>query len=129
MDVRIRSLSRIKGDEPTMVTVPPRMAQNPMGISRCDMGSPERAEIRDTTGRKRAVAPTFCINDEMMPTVAEMIGMTRVSVVPPISSIKEATLLMRPVLSRPAPMIITAMIEITALDEKPSNRCLVSTSP
>jgi len=87
------------------------------------MGSPERAEIRDTTGRNRAAAPTFCMKEEMMPTVAEMIGMMRLSVVPPILRIKEATLPIRPVLSRPAPMIMTAIMEITALDEKPSNRC------
>ena len=69
------------------------------------------------------------MNDEMMPTVAEMMGMMRASVVPPILRMKVAIWLMMPVLSRPAPMIMTAMMEITALEEKPSNRCRISTSP
>jgi len=129
LEVRIRSFSRINGLEPTMVMVPPRMAVKPMGISRRDMGSPERAEMRETTGRNSAAAPTFCMKEEMKPTVAEMMGMIRFSVVPPIFRIKAATLPMMPVRSRPAPMIITAMMEITALDEKPSNRCLLSTRP
>ncbi len=122
-------MSRIRGDEPTMVTVPPSIAQKPMGMSRRDMGSPDRAEMRFTTGRNRAAAPTFCMNEEMIPTVADMIGIMRPSVVPPTLRMKVATLLMTPVLSRPAPMIITAIIEMTALDEKPSNRCRVSTKP
>jgi len=84
LEVRIRSLSRISGLEPTMVTVPPRIAVKPIGISRRDIGRPERAEMRLTTGRNRAAAPTFCMNEEMMPTVPEMIGMMRFSVVPPI---------------------------------------------
>ena len=128
-EVRIRSLSRISGLEPTIVTVPPRIAQKPIGISRRDIGRPERAEIRDTTGRNRAAAPTFCMNDEMMPTVLEMIGMIPVSVVPRTLRMKAATFNMTPVLSSPAPMIITAMIEITALEEKPSNRWVLSTRP
>ncbi len=112
-----------------MVMVPPRMAVKPIGISKRDMGRPERADMRDTTGRKRAAAPTFCMNEEINPTVAEMIGMMRHSVVPPTFRMNAATLLMIPVLSSPAPMIMTAMIEITALEENPSNRCLLSTSP
>jgi hypothetical protein len=105
------------------------MAQKPMGISRRDIGRPERAEMRLTTGRNSAAAPTFCMKLEIMPTVLEIIGMMRASPVPPTLRIKPATLLMMPVLSRPAPMIMTAMIDMTALLEKPSNRCLVSTSP
>ena len=57
--------------------VPPRMAVKPMGINSRDMGMPERAEIRETTGRKRAAAPTFCMNEEMNPTVADMMGIIR----------------------------------------------------
>jgi hypothetical protein len=66
-----------------MVMVPPRMAQKPMGISSRDMGSLVRAEMRLTTGRNSAAAPTFCMNDEMTPTVPEMSGMMRASVLPP----------------------------------------------
>ena len=120
LDVSIRSFSRIRGDDPTMVIVPPRMAQKPIGIKRRLRGSSVRTEMRLTTGRNRAAAPTFCMNDEMTPTVPEIMGMIRVSVVPPYFRMTAATLLISPVLSNPAPMIITAMIEITAFDAKPS---------
>ncbi len=55
--------------------------------------------------------------------------MTRLSVVPPMRMMKPATWAMIPVRSSPAPMIMTAMIEITALLEKPLNRCETGTSP
>jgi hypothetical protein len=128
LEVRIRSLSRMSGLDPTIVTVPPRMAQKPIGISSLDNGSPVRAEMRLTTGRNRAAAPTFCMKLEMMATVAEMSGMMRRSVRPPCLRIRPATVFMTPVLSRPLPMIITAMIEITALLAKPSNRCWPDTN-
>jgi len=54
------------------VTVPPRIAQKPMGMSKRDMGRPERAEMRATTGRKSAAAPTFCINEEIKAAKAEV---------------------------------------------------------
>ncbi len=119
--VRIRSLSRINGEEPTIVIVPPRIAQNPIGIKRRDKGIEVRAEILLTTGRNNAAAPTFCRKLEMKPTVPDTIGSTRPSVVPPCFRITAATLFMIPVLSSPAPTIITAMIEITAFEAKPSN--------
>ena len=112
-----------------MVTVPPRMAQKPIGISNRDMGKPERADIRLTTGIKSAAAPTFCINEEITATVLEIIGMMRFSVLPPTFKMKAATVFIMPVRSRPAPIIITAMIDITALLEKPRKRYFVSTSP
>jgi len=111
-----------------MVMVPPRIAQKPIGISRRDMGRFVRAETRATTGRNSAAAPTFCMKLEMKPTVLETAGMMRASVRPATFRMKPATLPIRPVLSRPAPMIITAMIEITALPEKPRNRSCRSTS-
>ena len=50
-------------DEATIVSVPPSMAQKPIGISRRDIGSPDRADIRETTGRNRAAAvPTSSPN-------------------------------------------------------------------
>ena len=70
-----------------MVTVPPRMAQNPMGMSNRERGMPERADIRDTTGINKAVAPTFCMKDEINATVPEMMGIIRFSVVPPTRKI------------------------------------------
>ena len=100
-----------------------------MGMSSRDMGIPDRAEMRETTGRNSAAAPTFCMKEEMKATVPEMMGMIRVSVFPPMRRMKAATLLIRPVRSRPAPMIMTAMMEITALEAKPSNRRVLSTSP
>ena len=119
LDVSIRSLSRISGDEPTIVTVPPRIAQKPIGINSRDMGKFERDDIRETTGRNKAAAPTFCIKDEIIATVLEIIGMILASEVPPIFRIKLETFDIIPVLSKPAPMIITAMIDITALLENP----------
>ncbi len=112
-----------------MVTVPPRIAVNPIGINRRDIGNPERAEILLTTGRNSAAAPTFCMNEDMMPTVADIIGIIRASVLPPTFRINPATLLITPVLSRPAPIIITAIIDMTALLEKPLNKFSVGTRP
>ena len=97
------------------------MAQNPIGISKRERGISVLLEMRETTGRKRAAAPTFCMKDEITPTVEEMIGIMRFSLAPPTRNIHWATDVMAPVLSRPAPMIITAMIETTAFEEKPSN--------
>ena len=120
--VTIRSFSRISGEEPTRVIVPPRMAQNPIGMSIRLSGMSVRAEIRLTTGRNSAAAPTFCRKLEMNPTVPQITGTTRFSVDPPKRRMAAATLDIRPVLSSPAPMIITAMIEMTALEAKPSKR-------
>ena len=83
MAVRIRSFNKIRGDEPTIFIDPPRMAQNPMGIKSQLMGISVRTDIRLTTGRKSAAAPTFCMKDEMNLTVQDMIGMMRPSVEPP----------------------------------------------
>ena len=122
-------IRNINGDEPTMLTVPPKIAQKPIGINKRDMGKLERDEIRETTGRNRAAAPTFCINEDIIATVPEIIGMMRDSEVPPIFSIKLDTFDMMPVLSKPAPIIMTAIIDITALLENPSNNWLLSTKP
>jgi len=69
------------------------------------------------------------MKDEITPTDPEIIGIIRFSEEPPTFRIKAATLLIIPVLSRPAPIIITATIEITALLENPSNRWAGSTNP
>ena len=73
----------INGDEATIVMVPPRMAQKPIGITRRDSGSPVREAIRDTTGRNSAAAPTFCMNDDTTATVPETSVMILRSVLPP----------------------------------------------
>jgi len=119
-DDNIRSFKRISGLEPTIVTVPPRMAQKPIGISSRDIGILVRLLIRLTTGKKSAAAPTFCMKLEIRPTAPDMSGVIRLSVVPPLRSIQFATRFMSPVLSSPAPIIITAIIDITALLENPS---------
>ena len=121
-----KSLSKISGDEPTIVIVPPRMAQNPIGIAKRLIGISVRAEIRLITGKNSAAAPTFCMKELITPTVPETIGMIRPSVVPPRFKMRAATLDMRPVLSKPAPIIMTAIIEMTAFDEKPENNSLRS---
>ena len=80
---RIKSLRRMRGLDPTIVIVPPRIAQKPIGINRRESEMPVRVEIRLTTGRNSAAAPMFCMKLEMSPTVPEMIGMIRRSVFPP----------------------------------------------
>ena len=88
---RMRSFSRIRGDEPTIVIVPPKIAQNPIGIKRRDIGTEVRTATRLTTGRNRAAAPTFCMKDEMTPTVVEISAIRRDSVLPPTFVIQAAT--------------------------------------
>ena len=119
LELIIRSFNKINGDDPTIVIVPPKIAQKPIGIRRRDSGISVLTDILLTTGKNRAAAPTFCMKLEITPTLLETIGTIRASLLPPCFNIIAATLLIRPVLSRPAPIIITAMIESTALDEKP----------
>ena len=126
---RIRSFSKIKGDDPTIVIVPPRIAQKPIGISSRDIGISVRIETRLTTGRNNAAAPTFCIKLEIMPTVPEIMSMILDSAVPPNLVIQAATIDMTPVRSKPAPMIITAIIDMTALLANPSKSLRTSASP
>ena len=112
-----------------MVSVPPRIAQVPMGMSRRDSGISVRDEMRDITGRNSAVAPTFCITPEIRPTVPDTSGTIRPTVLPPTLSIHLETTVIAPVRSSPAPRIITAMMEITALDANPLNRSRDGTRP
>ena len=66
-----RSLSRIRGLDPTRVRQPPIMAQNPMGINIRDTGMFNLRLIRKVAGIKRAAAPIFCIKLEIKATVPE----------------------------------------------------------
>ncbi len=109
--------------------VPPMMAQKPIGISSRESGISVRVEIRETTGRNNAVAPTFCIRLEIPPTVPDINGMILLAVLPPIRNMKAATTVITPVLSRPAPSIMTAIMEITALEAKPLNNWSDGTRP
>ena len=118
LEVRIRSLSRISGDDPTIVIVPPTIAQNPTGISRVDNGISRRLDTRPATGRNRAVAPVFCMNAEIKPTEPASIATMRLSDLPPYFTMEAETVFMTPVRSSPAPMIITAITAITAFEAK-----------
>ena len=84
MDESSKSFSRISGLDPIIVAVPPRMMQKPTGIRRRDMGIPVRAETRLTTGRNNAATPMFCMKLEASAAIADMSGLIRVSVLPPI---------------------------------------------
>ena len=63
----IRSLSRICGELPTMVMVPPSMMQQAIGSSRRDSGRPVREDRRETTGRNSVVTAGFCMKAESEP--------------------------------------------------------------
>ena len=112
-----------------MVNVPPSIAQKPIGIKSRESGISVRLEIRETTGMYRAAAPTFCMKLEIIPTELEIMGIILFSVFPPYFNIIAASCDISPVLSNPAPIIITAIIDITALEEKPSNKVFASTKP
>ncbi len=105
------------------------MAQNPMGIRIRDTGTPILLPIRWAAGRKRAAAPMFCIILEIIPTVPDIRVITFFSLFPASLTMGPATLFITPVLSRPAPMIITAMMETTALLLNPKNASLGVTRP
>ena len=79
----MRSFKRISGLDPISVNVPPRMAQNPMGMTSRDIGIPVLVDIRLTTGRNRAAAPMFCMKPEIAATTPDTMGMILFSVLPP----------------------------------------------
>ena len=83
LDDSMRSFNKINGLDPTIVTVPPKIAQNPIGIRSREIGKLPLRAILEITGRKSAAAPMFCIKLEIQPTDAEMIVITRPSVRPP----------------------------------------------
>jgi hypothetical protein len=124
-----RSLSRISGPEATSVRVPPRIAAKPIGMSSRDTAIPVRSPMRSTTGRNSAAAPMFCMNALIAATAPEMTDRMRRSVVPPTRSRNAATSRITPTRSSAAPRIITAMIEMTAFDEKPAKTSAAGTSP
>jgi len=125
----IRSFNKMVGLAPTRVMVPPMMAQKPMGIKMRDIGTPILLAIRWAAGRNSAAAPMFCIILEMMPTVPDISVMTFFSLLPASLIMGPATLFITPVLSKPAPMIITAIMEHTALLLKPTKASVGDTRP
>ena len=124
-----RSFSRICGELPTMVMVPPRMMQQAMGSSRRDNGRPVRVEIRATTGRNNAVTAGFCMTAEISPVMPHRTSSRRRSSPFDRRRMCDAAVFSTPVRSSPAPRIIVAMIATTALPAKPSNNCSVGTTP
>ncbi len=73
----------IRGLDATIVIVPPRMAQKPIGITSRSIGRWVRADMRETTGKYNAAAPTFCMNDETTATEPETSETICFSVLPP----------------------------------------------
>ena len=116
-----RSLSRISGELEIMVMLVPARMQQAMGSSRRFSGIPVRELRRLTTGMNSAARAWLCMIADMLPTIALIRCETRVSTPPASLRMKFAALPSMPVRSRPAPMIITAINDITALPANPSN--------
>ena len=129
MELEIKSFNTMRGLEPIIVRVPPRIAQKPIGISSLDRGIPVRVEMRLTAGRNRAAVPMACMKLATSPATPEIIGMTRRSLLPATRRMYETRWVITPVRSSPAPMIMSAMIEMTALLAKPSNIRSAGTMP
>jgi len=115
----IRSFNRIRGLDPTSVIQPPMTAQNPMGMRIRDTGTFNWRQILLAAGRNRAAAPMFCIKLEMNATVPEIRVMILTWLFPASRMIWREKVFITPVLSRPSPMMMTAMIETTALELNP----------
>src|SRR5690606_7774537 len=124
-----RSLSRISGELPTMVRVPPSTIDTATGSSSRDRLTPVRDDRRETTGRYSAITDGFCITDELSPAMPETSSSRRSSAPRARRSSQAARRLRAPVRSRPMPRIIVAMTLITALEEKPLNRSSGCTRP
>ena len=65
-----RSLSRISGELPTIVSAPPITMAAAIGISRRDIDRPVREDRREATGRYSAITDGFCMKDELSPATA-----------------------------------------------------------
>jgi len=90
-----------------------------MGISIFEMGIFICLHILLVAGRKSAAAPIFCIKLEIKATVPEIRPMILISLLPASLMIWCAKTFITPVLSRPAPIIMMAIIETTALELRP----------
>ena len=84
-----------------MLSVPPRIAAKPIGISRREAGMCVRFAIRSMAGRNSAAAPTFCMNAEMPPTTPDTVPIRRFSLLPPTRMIGLMTRFMSPERSTP----------------------------
>ena len=76
---------------------------------------------------KSAAAPIFCIKLDIKATVPEISAIILVSLLPASLRICLARIFITPVLSRAAPMMIIAMMDITAFELKPLIASLAST--
>ena len=121
MTLWIKSLSRINGEFEIIVMLVPHRIMHAIGNSRRLSGRPVRALMRLTTGRNSADSAWLWTTADRLPTIALISSDTRDSTPPARRRMNEAALFSTPVRSRPAPMIITAINEITALPAKPSN--------
>jgi hypothetical protein len=119
----------INGLDPTRVKVPPKMAENPTGMSRSEMGVLVCLLTRWMAGKNRAAAPMFCIKLEMTATAPEKSKMMRRRLEPAIRNNGLTPRLITPVWLRPWPIMITAMIEMTAVLDSPWKASRPSTSP
>ncbi len=98
---------------------PPLLRRTLLGIIQADAGILSRREMFRMPGRNSAAAPMFCMNPESTPTEMDITPITPDLPVPTFFSTAFENLSIIPVLAIPCPRIITAIIAITALLEKP----------
>ena len=109
----------MRGLEPTMLRVPPRIAANPIGIRSRDAGVLVLFDILKIAGKNRAADPTFCMKVEITPTTDEMTPISLLSSDPAICRTALVILFTTPALSIPLPRIMIAAMETTALLPRP----------
>src|SRR6476660_6404610 len=72
LDETSKSLSRISGEVPTIVSEPPITMAMASGNRKRDRGKPVRELRREATGRYSAITDGFCMKDELRPATAEV---------------------------------------------------------
>ncbi len=107
----------------------PHRIMHAIGSRSCFSGRPVRALTRLTTGTSNVASAWLWITADRLPTSELTRSETRSSMPPARRRIIAAALLSMPVRSRPAPMIMTAISEITALPANPSKSCSTGIEP
>jgi len=97
------------------------MAANPIGMMISDGEILLRREIFNMPGKNNAIAPMFWINPERIPTERDKNPIILGFRPPTFSNTSWEKRSITPVFSIPRPMIMTAIITITALLEKPDS--------
>ena len=127
--VSARTLAiRIFGAVPTIVTIPPSIAENAIGISTAETGVLLRRHSCSATGMNTARAPTFLVTIDRPMQQADSTG-TWIALVfnfEMIGRIANSTTpdrAMAELTTRAAPMMTTTS------SEKPSNACLAGMMP